>query len=314
VKISRQTREIINTILFLLALAAVILVFIGYPLNRTKAVMARPDIDDYTDDSLLSNDILAWMEVRLVPDTFRVEVDGLTTLACLFLPPGEAEIDSTGDSVVIVRHPVDTILGTVILIPAETENRDSLIWLAQTMLREKFAVIVYDQRASGCSSGEYHGDGQYEASDLQTLVAWLDMRSRLQHPVTVIGFALGGDAAMLAGLEKSRVDRVVAINPYLTTKRLQDVLKERHDTYWIPFYRTLMWWWYEIRSSYAAPYREIEDIQGVTLPTLVLAPPTVLESEEFLKLKELSDSSLLTSAPLTAHPKELAEQFLSVVR
>ena len=313
-KISRQTREIINTIIFLLIVAAVIVIFIVYPLNRTKAMMARPNADDYHSDSLLANDVSAWYEAGLVPDTFSVEADGLTTLAGLYLPPGEAIIDSTGDSIVVVRTPADTTLGTVILIPAATETRDSLIWLAQALLQENFAVISYDQRASGCSSGKYHGDGHYEANDLQTLIAWLDMRGRLQHPVTVIGFALGGDAAMLAGLEETRMDRVVAIEPYLTTMRLQDVLKERHGTYWIPFFRTLMWWWYEIRSSYAAPYRKIEDIKAVVLPTFVLAPPAVLESEEFVKLKEISDANLLTTAPLTAHPRELAEQFLTIVR
>jgi pimeloyl-ACP methyl ester carboxylesterase len=314
VKISRQTREIINTVLFLLALVAVVLILVIYPLNRSKVLMARPDLDDYNSDSLPPNDISAWTEAGLVPDTFWVETDGLTTLAGLYLPPGEAVIDSTGDSVVIVRTPADTILGTAILIPAETDSRDSLIWLAQAMLRENIAVIVYDQRASGLSSERYHGEGAYEASDLQTLIAWLELRSRLVPPVTVIGFALGGDAAMLAGLEESRMDRVVAVNPYLTTMRLQDVLKDRHDTYWIPFYRTLMWWWYEIRSSYAAPYRKTEDIKAVKLPTLVMAPPDILQSEEFLRLIEVSDANTLTTAPLTADPRELTEQFLSVVR
>ncbi len=313
-KISRQTREIINTILFLLILGAVIVVFIGYPLNRTKAVMARPNADDFSDDSLPANDASAWYEAGLIPDTFSVEADGLTTLAGLYLPPGGAMIDSTGDSTVVVRTPADTTLGTVILIPAAIGTRDSLIWLAQALLQENHVVITYDQRASGCSSAEYHGDGQYEASDLQTLIAWLELRGRLQHPVTVIGFGLGGDAAMLAGLEEVRMDRVVAIDPYLTTKRLQDRLKERHNTYWIPFFRTVMWWWYEIRSSYAAPYRKIEDIKGVKLPTFVLAPPAAMESEEFLKLIEVSDVNLLTTAPLTAPPRELAEQFLTIVR
>jgi len=295
VKISRQTREYINMALFLLIVAAVLLVFVFYPLNRTKALMAREGVDDYDEDSVVANDVTAWGEAGLAPDTFRIEADGLTVLAGLTCLPGT---DSPAGDSTAERSDSDSLRGTILLLPAEYANRDSLLPLAQRFLEMGYAVTTIDQRATGCSTGKYHGEGQYEAEDLLMVLAWMDIRSRLHHPVTVVGFSLGGDAAILAAQEESRIDKVVAINPYLTSRRMQDVLKERHDTYWVPFYRSIMWWWYDIRSGYAAPYRDIGQLAAVGGPTLILADQATLESDEFHALEALSDPALLDGRPV----------------
>jgi pimeloyl-ACP methyl ester carboxylesterase len=108
-----------------------------------------------------------------------------------------------------------------------------------------------------------------------------------------VGFTLGGDAALLATIEDKRIDRVVAIDPYLTTKRMQDILRKRHDAYWFPFYRTIMWWWYDMRSSYAASYRDYDDIKAVACPTLLFISEEVSDDREVQRLAELSDPALL---------------------
>ena len=72
------------------------------------------------------------------------------------------------------------------------------------------------------------------------------------------------------------------------------MLKDRHDTYWFPLYYTTMWWWYGIRSGYAAPYREIETVQGVACRTLILTNGEGADDPEIVRLKELSPANLLT--------------------
>jgi hypothetical protein len=61
-KISRQTREIINMVIFVLVAALLIVTYVVYPLNRTKAIMGRYNLDDYNEDSLAVNDPAVWTE------------------------------------------------------------------------------------------------------------------------------------------------------------------------------------------------------------------------------------------------------------
>ncbi|UCG60978.1 MAG: alpha/beta hydrolase [Candidatus Zixiibacteriota bacterium] len=285
-KLSRQTKEIIKTVLFFLVLALLLFIYVIYPLNRSKAIMGRADVDDYNADSVVANDPTAYLEAGLPADTFRLESDGLTVLACLFVSP-------TGDFAV-------TPTGTAILVHGDTGNRDSLVALASILHDSGFAVYSYDQRAFERSTGKYRGDGTHEASDLEELVSHLEIRNLVTRPLYVVGYQLGADAALLAAQEEKRINAVVAVSPYLTTLRMQDALKERFDTYWFPFYRTIMWWWYEIRSGYATIYRRLEDIRAVSCRTLVLVPPDQVAGKEVTRLKEVSEPDFLDVRPLPA--------------
>ena len=299
-KLSRQTKEIIKTVLFFLAVALIVLVYVIYPLNRTKAIMARGDVDNYSSDSLVMNDPTTFIDAGLVADTFRFEPDGLANLACLFVPP-------SGDSSTEPK-------GTVFLIPGETDTRDSVIALAAALHDSDYAVYTYDQRASGRSTGKYRGDGTHEASDIQELISHFEIRGQIAHPLLIVGFDLGADAAMLAALEEKRIDAVVAVDPYLTTPHMQDDLRERFGTYWFPFYRTIMWWWYEIRSGYATIYRRIDDIKPVPCPTLLILPKDRLDGEEAERVKEISPADLLLVSPLPEDESAVYETILAFLK
>jgi len=277
----RQTKETIQIVLFFSAVGVVVFFYLAYPLNRTKALMGRVNHDDYTEraDSIIANDVSNWTSAGLTPDTFRVETDGLTNIAGLICVPN------------------DYAIGTIILLHDDGENRDSVLPLALALISSNYSVIAYDQRASGSSSGEYRGDGWLEGNDLSEIIAYLDLRNQLTHPVSVVGFGIGGDAAILSSLEEKRIDAIVAMNPYLSSSRMLDILKSDHATWWFPFFRTIMWWYYGLRSSYAAPYREIEDIQSVRIPTMLFVEQPRLNDPEVLRLKKLSSDTLLTIHP-----------------
>lgn len=278
-KLSRQVIEIIKTIIFLLIIGTLFVAYVIYPLNRTKAMMGREGLDDYNDDSLIINDPAAFLEINLPVDTFRVESDGLTKLACLYIP-------AVDDSLTAKK-------GTVLLLHKDGEKRDSLLQITEEFHDSGFVVITYDQRASGRSTGKYRGEGYYESSDLQEIVRNFEIREKILHPLYIVGWGLGAEGAMLASLEEKRIDGVIAINPYLTTKRMQNILKKQHKAIWFPFYRTIMWWWYNIRSSYAAPYREIDDMKPVTCPTLIIISPEYENEPEITHIKEISPQELL---------------------
>lgn len=285
-KLSRQTREIINIVIFFLVLGILLTFYVIYPLNRTKAALARPETelpddlaDSLGDTVIFANDPGPYLDAGLAVDTFRVESDGLTTLSCLYLAP-----DST--------IPADSIRGTVLLIPPEWTDRTAMIPLASALHDSGFAVVTYDQRAMGGSTGEYHGEGRYEATDLEALLAWLEIRNRLAHPLTVVGAGLGAEAALLAAREEGRIDYVIAWYPYLTTTNWLDDLADRNGWLWFPFRRTVMWFWYELRSGYAAPYRDLDRITEVGCPTLLVAQ-NIDDSEAIERLREVSPDHML---------------------
>ncbi len=94
-------------------------------------------------------------------DTFRVDADGLTSLACVYLGP----VSDAGAPV--------APKGTAILLHDESQDRNAMLPLTGALLDSGFAVCLYDQRASGRSTGAYHSDGEYEAADLSEVIAFM---------------------------------------------------------------------------------------------------------------------------------------------
>jgi pimeloyl-ACP methyl ester carboxylesterase len=277
-KLSNTVKEIIQIVIFLAVVGILLTAFVIYPLNRTKAMMGRIDIDDYSEDSVIVNDPTLFVDAGLSVDTFSVDSDGLTTVAGLIINNTE-------------RPDTIVLSGTVFLLHDDMENRDSLLGLSQKFNIQNFKVIAYDQRASGRSTGKYTGCGFYESSDLQEIISTMYIRGQIIDPLYVVGYGLGGDAVLLSALEEKRISKVVSINPFLTTTRYLNILKDEFDAYWFPFYRTMMFWWYKIRSSYAPPYLENDNIQPVGTQTLLLTEDT--EDEVFDKIVDISDTDML---------------------
>ncbi len=299
-KISRQVREIIQIVVFLLIVGAVIYFYAIYPLSKTKAAMGRSDIDTFNGDSLVINNPAPFEEAGLTCDTFRVDADGLTNIAAIYITP------TSPDSI--------SQRGTACLLHSEDTTRDALVPLAKALADSGFSVIVYDQRASGRSTGKYHGEGRYEADDFEEIVRYLDIREKISHPFIVVGYGVGADAALLVSLEEPRIDAVIAIEPYLTTSRWLNILKQKHNMMWIPFFRSIMWWWYNMRSSYAAPYRQIDDLHPVKCPTLLLVPDSMATDPAVVHFQELSEGKGLLTKPLPQSQDELVRIILEMVQ
>lgn len=282
-RINPIVKESIQIAVFLLVVGSLIYFFWIYPLNRVSDIFERPEADQISLDSLPLNDPATFIEAGIdAPDTFRIQTDGLTSLAGVYLPP---VIDSG-------KYPS----GTVILLHDQSSDRTSMIPIGLRLKAEGYAVVFLDQRASGFSSGKFHGDGKLEATDLIEAISWLDLRTRVYTPLTVVGLGLGAEAALIASTDDDRINRVVAVNPYLTTERLQAMQKTEHDLMWFPFHNTIMWWWYNTSSGFAAPYREIDQIQPATAATLLLMPPGQTEIDEVKRLAELSGDKLTVIA------------------
>lgn len=299
-KMSQTVKEIAQIVVFLLVVGILVTVFVAYPLNRTSAFLARPDIDDFDADSLPANDPTLFLKLGAVVDTFRVDADGLTNLACVYLTP---QADSSSPNTPAF------IRGTALLLHDEQFDRASTLPLARALVDAGFTVCLYDQRASGFSTGDYHTDGELEAADLTELISYLGIRDRLHRPVIAVGWKVGADAALLVGSDEWRLDAAVAIEPYLTSDRWLDILMAEHEMYWIPFSHTLFKFWYELRSGYVLQYRGQDDLDALNCPGLILASSDHLEDEELTHLVELSGSNLQTQS-LPDDPTELIDRIV----
>ncbi|TFH40212.1 MAG: alpha/beta hydrolase, partial [Lysobacterales bacterium] len=221
------------------------------------------------------------------------------TLACLYL---------TSDNL-----PAESIRGTSFLLHADGDRRDDLLDLAGRLVDSNFAVVAIDQRAAGYSTGKYRGEGREEADDLDAILSFLDLRAMLKRPAVVVGFSLGGDACLLAPQDDERIDAAVVVDPYVTTLRMQNTLRKNHGVFWFPLYRTVMSFWYGIRSGNAAPYRKTENIKPVACPTLLMVDTASVQEEEFVKLIEVSDSTLLQVTTTPTEREQLLDQIAAFV-
>ncbi|MBU0982984.1 MAG: lysophospholipase [candidate division Zixibacteria bacterium] len=287
-KMSQTVKDILQIVVFLVVVAVLVISFVVYPLNRTKALMGRPDLEQYNPDSLAINDPAVFAEEGFAADSLHIEGDVNTRLACMMLrSPGNS---AAGDTAVPK--------GLAIMLHGINEDRTAWMPLAHAVVDAGLEVLMYDQRASGLTTGEYYGDGQLEAYDLQEVIAYLQLHNQLTRPLYIVGRDLGAEAALLTARDESRIDAVVAVTPFLSTDRWIQALLDQHDAYWIPFRKTIMWFWYRLRSSYDTDSRDNSQIEAVGCRTLMLLPNDARQDEEVAILTELSDPARLTVGDL----------------
>ncbi len=273
-KLSWQTKETIKTILFIIIVIVLIATYGVYPLINSDTLFARIDLDEYNVDSLAQNDITPFENPTWLVDSFRVDTDALTSLACL----------SISDSL------TDTTEGTVIVIPASEQSSTTQLALIKELINNSYDCITYDQRATGLSSGKHHGFGLLEAIDLQELISYLEIRGRLHPPLYIVGTGLGADAALAVAHDDKRIKKVVTIEPLLITDYIIEAAKEKHGSIWFPFYNSVMYWWYDKNAGYAPPYIELENIKAVACPTTLF---TNDKTEAIQTLEKNSDETKL---------------------
>ena len=294
-KKSSTVKEVFQIVVFLLIVGILLTVFVIYPLGASKTLFGRANLDEYNPDSLGINDPTPFVEAGFKTDTFSVEPETFTRLAAVRLSPEDSS---------------DQWRGTAVLLHDERYDRASMIPLAQKLVDSGFNVILYDQRATGLSTAEYRSDGQNESTDLEEVISYLRFRELLQHPFIVVGYSVGADAALLTSLEDSRIDAVVAVDPYLSTDRWINVLKSEHGVWWLPFYKSIYWFWYGMRSDNAAPYRETENLLPPVRPTLLIAGKDLSESDEYKHLVEISNQDLLFTADRPADNEQLLDRIV----
>jgi uncharacterized protein len=117
--------------------------------------------------------------------TFESE-DGIT-LAGWFTPP-------QNDAMVILLH-------------GYGGNRTAMIWHAQQLVNTGYGVLMYDERASGESAGEYRSYGWEDTRDVKSAIEFLDSRNAGEN-IGAMGCSTGASIVVYSAALYPEIDAV----------------------------------------------------------------------------------------------------------
>lgn len=109
--------------------------------------------------------------------------------------------------------------GTLVILHGVADNRASTIGMAERFTARGFAVIAYDSRAHGESTGDACTYGYYEKKDLGRILDTVGAT-----PIALLGHSLGAAVALQAAAVDDRISSVVAVE---TFSDLRTIARER---------------------------------------------------------------------------------------
>ncbi len=104
--------------------------------------------------------------------------------------------------------------GLVVLLHGKDANRQRFVGAARRFVEQGFAVVAYDQRAHGASTGEFVTYGANEVNDARLIIDTALKRVGRTLPVALIGESLGAAVALQTAAVEPRVRFVVAGAPF----------------------------------------------------------------------------------------------------
>lgn len=107
----------------------------------------------------------------------------------------------------------------VILAPGKGGNKWDVLKEAPVkhLYDNDFDVLLFDPRSTGESEGDRYGFGYFESQDIANAVKFLKEQKEVTR-VGVWGGSAGASAAIIAGLESTGIDAIVADSPYANLK------------------------------------------------------------------------------------------------
>ena len=153
----------------------------------------------------------------------------VATPATFGLPYSDVSFPSAEDAVPLKGWliPAEGSQRVVIIVHGKDGNRakkpDSAeLPVAVALSRRGFSVLMFDLRGHGESGGDRFSLGQYEERDVRGAVAYVRSRGFAGGAIGVLGFSMGGAAAILAASRAQEVGAVVADSAFASARDMVD--------------------------------------------------------------------------------------------
>lgn len=165
-------------------------------------------------------------------------------------------------------HAGDPGRGVVVLLHGIRTNRRSSVHRAKLFAEAGFSTLLFDLRGHGESPGELITLGCHEADDARAAVAWARRRCPAD-PVAVVGFSLGGAAAVLAS--PLDIDALVLEAVYPTIEAAVDNRTERQLGWLGPLASKALLMQLEPRTGVACSnLRPVDAVADAGCPVLIV--------------------------------------------
>lgn len=179
----------------------------------------------------------------------------------------------------------------VVLLHGYGANRVEMVQRAGLLAEHGYGVLLYDQRASGESEGEFRSYGWADVDDVPVMLEFLAMRDEIDpERVGILGFSQGGQIALRAAAETDRIRAVVAEEPGFST--LEDLphltaLEERWITfnYWLGF-KGLEW-----RTGVRDPSGVVEGLSRIAPRSVLFIATGPSEDPGYWLVRHFYDSA-----------------------
>jgi pimeloyl-ACP methyl ester carboxylesterase len=109
---------------------------------------------------------------------------------------------------------------TIILLHGYSANRTGMLWHASVLVKAGYGVLMYDERASGESEGDYRSYGWEDPADVGGALAYLASRPDAHsNRVGIAGCSIGGQIALQAAARYPQLEAVWADGPATVNTR-----------------------------------------------------------------------------------------------
>lgn len=141
----------------------------------------------------------------------------------------------------------------VILLHGYSGHRLGTKPYAEMLARHGYAVLMYDQRASGESEGDLLSWGWRDVADVQGAIAFLQARPELANgKIGILGCSTGAEIAIASAAQQPAIQAVVADAPYYTVAQDLPPVNSLLEWLTLPMYHLLIQFM-EWKSGASAP-------------------------------------------------------------
>ena len=158
----------------------------------------------------------------------------------------------------------------VILLHGYSGNRTAMIWHAYQLTEAGYGVLMYDERASGESEGEYRSFGWEDPRDVGGALLFLNEKDEIEpDKIGIAGCSIGGQIALQGAAYYPQVGAVWADGP--STIRASDISRPTNPIYALLVVANYMLdWMFELKLGIEAPPPMLEIIDDIAPHPIML--------------------------------------------